>query len=80
MNEPISNNPDERGLLPYPVILAATKGDPERGKGHADEVWKERQDPRPLHAGTGKSPYAARRGYSVGNARHFRRALWYAAF
>ena len=50
------------------------------GKGHADEVWKERQDPRPLHAGTGKSPYAARRGYSVGNARHFRRALWYAAF
>lgn len=29
MNEPISNNPDERGLLPYPVILAATKGDPE---------------------------------------------------
>ena len=22
-------NPDERGLLPYPVILAATRGDPE---------------------------------------------------
>ena len=22
-------NTDERGLLPYPVILAATKGDPE---------------------------------------------------
>lgn len=32
MNEPISNNPDERGLLPYPVILAATKGDPEAMK------------------------------------------------
>lgn len=24
------NNPDERGLLPYPVILAATKGRPRR--------------------------------------------------
>ena len=23
------NNPDERGLLPYPVILAATRGDPD---------------------------------------------------
>ena len=32
MNEQISNNPDERGLLPYPVILAATKGDPEAMK------------------------------------------------
>ena len=29
MNGTISNNSDERGLLPYPVILAATKGDPE---------------------------------------------------
>lgn len=28
MNGTISNNSDERGLLPYPVILAATKGDP----------------------------------------------------
>lgn len=29
MNGMIGNsNPDERGLLPYPVILAATKGDP----------------------------------------------------
>ena len=29
MNGTIGNsNPDERGLLPYPVILAATKGDP----------------------------------------------------
>ena len=25
-------NTDERGLLPYPVILAATKGDPEAMK------------------------------------------------
>ena len=25
MNGTISNNSDERGLLPYPVILAATK-------------------------------------------------------
>lgn len=24
-----NSNPDERGLLPYPVILAATKGDPD---------------------------------------------------
>ena len=30
MNEPISNNPDERGLLPYPVILAATKATPKQ--------------------------------------------------
>ena len=29
MNGTISNNSDERGLLPYPVILAATKGDPD---------------------------------------------------
>ena len=30
MNGAIGNsNPDERGLLPYPVILAATTGDPE---------------------------------------------------
>ena len=29
MNGMVGNsNPDERGLLPYPVILAATKGDP----------------------------------------------------
>ena len=29
MNGTIGNsNPDERGLLPYPVILAATTGDP----------------------------------------------------
>ena len=28
----ISNNSDERGLLPYPVILAATKGDPDAMK------------------------------------------------
>ena len=52
----------------------------QRGKGHAYKVWKERQDPRPLHAGTGKSPYAARRGYRLGNARYIRRALWYAPF
>ena len=26
------NNPDERGLLPYPVILASTKGDPDAMK------------------------------------------------
>ena len=25
-------NTDERGLLPYPVILAATKGDPDAMK------------------------------------------------
>ena len=31
MNGTISNNSDERGLLPYPVILAATKGDPADG-------------------------------------------------
>ena len=49
-------------------------------KGHAYEVWKERQDPRPVHAGTGKSPYAARRGYRLGNARYLRRALRYAPF
>ena len=67
----------KRGVEPCPQIPLYRN---QRGKGHADEVWKERQDPRPLHAGTGKSPYAARRGYSVGNARHFRRALWYAAF
>ncbi len=30
MNGTVGNsNPDERGLLPYPVILAATKGDPD---------------------------------------------------
>ena len=30
MNGTIGNsNPDERGLLPYPVILAATKGNPD---------------------------------------------------
>ena len=29
MNGTIGNsNPDERGLLPYPIIFAATKGDP----------------------------------------------------
>ena len=67
----------KRGVEPCPQIPLYRN---QRGKGHADEVWKERQDPRPLHAGTGKSPYAARRGYSVGNACHFRRALWYAAF
>lgn len=27
-----SSNPDERGLLPYPVILAVTKGDPDAMK------------------------------------------------
>ena len=32
MNGTISNNSDERGLLPYPVILAATKGDPDAMK------------------------------------------------
>lgn len=32
MNGKISNNSDERGLLPYPVILAATKGDPDAMK------------------------------------------------
>ena len=33
MNGTIGNsNPDERGLLPYPVILAATKGDPDAMK------------------------------------------------
>ena len=35
---------------------------------------------RPLHAGTGKSPYAARRGYRLGNARYLRWALRYAPF
>ena len=30
MNGMVGNsNSDERGLLPYPVILAATKGDPD---------------------------------------------------
>lgn len=32
MNGNIDNNPNERGLLPYPVILAATKGDPDAMK------------------------------------------------
>lgn len=32
MNGTISNNSYERGLLPYPVILAATKGDPDAMK------------------------------------------------
>lgn len=32
MNGKIDNNPDERGLLPYPVILAATKGDADAMK------------------------------------------------
>lgn len=32
MNGTIGNNPDERGLLPYPVILAASKGDPDAMK------------------------------------------------
>ena len=32
MNGKIDNNPNERGLLPYPVILAATKGDPDAMK------------------------------------------------
>ena len=29
MNGIVENHDDERGLLPYPVILAAHKGDPE---------------------------------------------------
>lgn len=32
MNGKIDNDPNERGLLPYPVILAATKGDPDAMK------------------------------------------------
>lgn len=32
MNGIDNNNPDERGLLPFPVILAATKGDPDAMK------------------------------------------------
>lgn len=33
MTAPIGNNENaERGLLPYPVIIAATKGDPEAMK------------------------------------------------
>lgn len=32
MNGIDTNNPDERGLLPFPVILAATKGDPDAMK------------------------------------------------
>ena len=29
MMKPCETERDERGLLPYPVIIAATKGDPE---------------------------------------------------
>ena len=29
MKTDVERNLDERGLLPYPVIIAATKGDPE---------------------------------------------------
>ena len=29
MNRRSNNENDERGLLPYPVIVAATKGDPD---------------------------------------------------
>ena len=61
----------ERGVEPCPQIPLYRN---KRSKGHAYEVWKERQDPRPVHAGTGKSPYAARRGYRLGNARYLRRA------
>jgi len=32
MNGTISNNENECGLLPYPVIAAATKGDPDAMK------------------------------------------------
>ena len=32
MNGTISNHSDERGLFPYTVILAATKGDPDAMK------------------------------------------------
>lgn len=32
MNGIETNNPDERGLLPFPVILAAIKGDPDAMK------------------------------------------------
>ena len=32
MNGIDNNNPDERGLLPFPVILAATKGEPDAMK------------------------------------------------
>lgn len=32
MNGIDTNNPDERSLLPFPVILAATKGDPDAMK------------------------------------------------
>ena len=39
---------------------------------------KKRQDTRPLHAGTGESPHAARGGDSLGNARYLGRALRYA--
>ena len=67
----------ERGVEPCPEIPLYRN---KRSKGHAYEVWKERQDPRPVHAGTGKSPYAARRGYRLGNARYLRRALRYAPF
>ena len=66
-----------RGVEPCPEIPLYRN---KRSKGHAYEVWKERQDPRPVHAGTGKSPYAARRGYRLGNARYLRRALRYAPF
>ena len=31
-------NTDERGLLPYPVILAATKGDPEAMKHYQSYI------------------------------------------
>lgn len=32
MNGKIGNTDDERGLLPFPVIIAATKGDPDAMK------------------------------------------------
>lgn len=67
----------ERGVEPCPEIPLYRN---QRGKGHADKVWKKRQDTRPLHAGTGESPHAARGGNSLGNARHSGRALRYAPF
>ena len=40
-------NTDERGLLPYPVILAATKGDPE---AMVDEDLRERLQSKLMRA------------------------------
>ncbi|WP_455429202.1 hypothetical protein [Gracilibacillus thailandensis] len=46
INSNVGNN--ERGLLPYPIILAANKGEPEAMKVSCSTLWKLYD--KPIHA------------------------------